>query len=232
MIVAIHQPQFMPWLGYFDKIDKADAFCFLDNVQYKKNEWQNRNRLKTAQGAQWLTVPVRYRFPQKIHEVEINNTENWRRRHLNTLQTNYRKTPHFNVYYGLFEDIYSRDWRYLSDLNIFATLQLMAALGLEQKQIVRASELTLNENPTQRLVDICQFLGGDVYLAGRDGASYMDMERFQSSEINVVVQEFDHPSYLQRFGAFVSHLSVVDMLFCCGPKSLDITRGQHSPIRP
>jgi len=224
MIVAIHQPQFMPWLGYFDKIDKADVFCFLDNVQYKKNEWQNRNRLKAAQGKQWLTVPVRFRFPQTIYEVEINNNEKWRRKHLQALHTNYRKASYFNSYFGVFEDIYSREWRNLSDLNIYTTLQLMAALGLEQTQTVRASELTLSDEPTQRLIDICHVHGGDVYLAGEGGASYMAMERFEGSGIDVVFQEFRHPSYDQLYGTFVSHLSVVDLLFCCGPESLEILR--------
>ncbi|CAB5137825.1 hypothetical protein D3OALGA1CA_3660 [Olavius algarvensis associated proteobacterium Delta 3] len=230
MIVAIHQPQFMPWLGYFDKIDKADVFCFLDDVQYKKNEWQNRNRLKTAQGTQWLTVPVRYRFPQKIHEVAINNKENWRRKHLQALSTNYRKAPCFRAYFEIFEDIYAREWRNLTDLNIFATTQLMAALGLGQTQTVRASELTKSQEPTQRLIDICRLSGGDVYLSGRDGALYMDMDRFQGSGVDVVFQDFHHPSYTQLYGDFVSHLSVVDLLFCCGSGSLEIIRSQNPPI--
>jgi len=231
MIVAIHQPQFMPWLGYFDKIDKADVFCFLDNVQYKKNEWQNRNRLKTAQGMQWLTVPVRFRFPQMINEVEINNSENWRRKHLQALHTNYRKAPYFNAYIQVFEDMYSRDWRYLSDLNIFATTQLMTALGLEQTRTVRASELTLSRDPTQRLIDICRVFGGDVYLAGQGGASYMAMEQFEGTGIDVVFQDFRHPSYEQLYGEFLSHLSSLDLLFCCGPDSLNIIRHDNPPIR-
>ena len=231
MVVAIHQPQFMPWLGYFDKIQKADVFCFLDNVQYKKNEWQNRNRLKTAQGMQWLTVPVRYRFPQTINEVEINSNEAWRRKHLQALHTNYRKAPYFDTYLGVFEDIYSREWKYLSELNIFVTIQLMAALGLETTRTVRASELSLSQDPTQRLIDICRSCGGDVYLAGQDGAAYMAMDRFESTGIDVIFQDFQHPTYTQLYGEFISHLSVVDLLFCCGPDSLDIIRRHNPPIR-
>ena len=85
----------MPWLGYFDKMDRADAFALLDNVQYKKNEWQNRNRIRTAQGKQWLTVPVRFKFPALINEVSINNDENWRNKHWQALRTNYAKAPHW-----------------------------------------------------------------------------------------------------------------------------------------
>ena len=110
LIVTIHQPQYLPWIGYFDKINQVDAFCFLDNVQFKKNEWQNRNRIKTAQGWQWLTVPVKHRFPQTIEEVEINDTVNWRRKHLQALATNYKKTPYFDEYIEFFEDVYSNEW--------------------------------------------------------------------------------------------------------------------------
>ena len=98
MIVAVHQPQYLPWLGYFDKMAKADIFCYLDNVQYKKNEWQNRNRIKTAQGWQWLTVPVSYRFPQKINQVGINRTTAWGKKHLQAFDTNYGRAPFYSRY--------------------------------------------------------------------------------------------------------------------------------------
>ena len=110
MIVAIHQPQYLPWLGYFDKIRRADAFCFLDNVQYKKNDWQNRNRLKTAQGWQWLTVPVHYRYPQKISEVTINNAAKWKNKHLQALISNYSRAPFFKEISDIFEKAYSEHW--------------------------------------------------------------------------------------------------------------------------
>jgi hypothetical protein len=93
LIVAVHQPQYLPWLGYFDKIRRADIFSYLDCVQYKKNDWQNRNRIKTSQGWQWLTVPVRFQFPEKICEVKINQTVKWHKKHLQALVTNYRRAP-------------------------------------------------------------------------------------------------------------------------------------------
>ena len=96
MIVSVHQPQYLPWLGYFDKIDKADAFVLLDNVQFKKNEWQNRNKIKAAAGGQWLTVPVMYRFPQLINEVEINNRERWQHKQQQALISNYKKAPYWS----------------------------------------------------------------------------------------------------------------------------------------
>lgn len=220
MIIAVHQPQYLPWLGYFDKMRKADVFCYLDNVQYKKNEWQNRNRIKTVRDPQWLTVPVRYRFPQKINEVEINNSVNWRRKHLHAMVTNYSKAAYFSEYIEFFEEVYSMEWRTLSELNVFLIDRIREMLNLQEKQTVLASKLDLSSEPTGRLVDICKVLGGDTYLSGPDGVKYMNMEKFEQQGIKVVVQEFRHPEYPQLYGDFVSHLSIVDLLFNCGPESL------------
>lgn len=221
MIVAIHQPQYLPWLGYFDKIIKADAFCYLDNVQYKKNEWQNRNRIKTAQGRQWLTVPVSYRFPQKINEVKINNTVNWKRKHLQAMITNYSKAPFFAEYIGFFEEVYSKDWELISELNVYLIGRMQEMLNIKEKRTVLASTLSLSDDPTERLIDICKTLEGDTYLSGQDGAKYMDLERFKANGIEVSVQDFIHPEYPQLFGDFASHLSIVDLLFNCGPETLE-----------
>jgi hypothetical protein len=222
LIVAIHQPQYLPWLGYFDKIRRADVFCFLDNVQYKKNDWQNRNRIKNAQGWQWLTVPVHYRYPQKISEVTINNACKWRNKHLQALISNYRRAPFFNEMSNIFEQAYSENWESISDLNIFLIKQLGTALGLNHKSYVRASDFTLSEDPTNRLVDICKAIGADTYLAGQDGIKYMNMDNFRQVGIQMIFQDFQHPLYPQIFGAFQSHMSVVDLLFNCGAKSLEI----------
>ena len=226
MIVAIHQPQFLPWLGYFHKMMMADAFCLLDNVQFKKNEWQNRNRIKTAAGWQWLTVPVQYRFPQKICEVPVNEGIDWRRKHLGSLDNNYRKSKYFTEYFDLMEKIYSRTWDFIANLNCHLIMELRMILGLESKQMILASEIPdLSEDPTQRLIDICRYLGGDIYLAGADGPKYMDMTAFAKQGIDVMVQEFKHPVYPQRYGTFASHLSIIDLLFNCGPESARIIAG-------
>lgn len=214
-IVSIHQPQFMPWLGYFNKIFRAHDFVFLDNVQYKKNEWQNRNRIKASAGPQWLTAPNTYKFPQKINEVRINNAENWRHKHLQALITNYSKAPYFKKYMPAFEEFYSREWEFLVDLNI-ASVQLLLKLFHIEKSCPRSSEMELRETPNERLIDICEKLGADTYLAGVDGAKYMDLELFKNEEIEVVFQEFIHPRYPQLFGDFISHLSAIDLLFNCG----------------
>ena len=220
MIVAVHQPQYLPWLGYFDKIRQADIFCYLDSVQYKKNDWQNRNRIKTSQGWQWLTVPVRFQFPEKICDVKINPMVNWRKKHLQSLVTNYRRAPYFEKYFQVYEQIYSEDWEFVSELNIHFIERLAEALGLSQKPAVRSSQLELREDPTDRLIDICRAVEADTYLAGQDGMNYMDLERFKDNGIEVIIQDFKHPIYPQMFNEFQSHMSVVDLLFNCGPGSL------------
>jgi hypothetical protein len=228
LIVAVHQPQYLPWIGYFDKMRRADVFCYLDDVQYKKNEWQNRNRIKTAQNWQWLTVPVRYRFPEKINEVQINNTIRWNQKHLQALITNYSRAPYFNAYISIFEDVFSEAWDLISDLNIHLIGRLKDALQLQEKKTIISSQLELRNEPTDRLIDICKALGADTYLAGQGAADYMDLSRFEKNGLKVIVQDFKHPVYPQLFKEFQSHLSIVDLLFNCGPASLEIIREANS----
>jgi len=224
MIVAIHQPQYLPWLGYFDKIRRCDAFVFLDNVQFKKNEWQNRNKIKTSQRPQWLSVPVLHRFGQKIFEVKINNTVAWGKKHLQALITNYSKARYFNEHLEFFEKTYSQDWHYLVDLNIHTIHYLVKALGILEKKFARASEFKLREENTERLVDLCKLLGGDIYLSGKDGPKYLNLKEFEKEGIQVIFQDYRHPIYPQLYGDFEPCLSVIDLLFNCGPESLSILK--------
>jgi len=224
MIVAIHQPQYLPWLGYFDKMLKADVFCYLDTVQYKKNEWQNRNRIRTAQGWQWLTVPVRYRYPQKIGEVGIDNTTRWRHKHLQALITHYRRAPHFERTISVFEEIYARRWESIAELNLGVIRRLREMLGIGDKPDARASTLDCSEEPTDRLIDICRALGADTYLAGAGGAAYMDLARFEQRGVRVIFQKFEHPVYPQVYAGFEPRLSTVDLVFNCGPESAAVIR--------
>lgn len=219
-VVAIHQPQYLPWLGYFDKLERCDVFCLLDTVQYKKNEFQNRNRIKTAEGWQWLTVPVTYRFPQRIEEVGINQTVDWQRKHLQALKTNYSKAPFFETYYPSFEEFYQQSYDFLVQVNVACIQLLVELLGLERKLVLASSLPVETEDSTLRLVEICKNLGGDYYLSGRDGAKYIDVDMFQNHKIEVLFQDFKHPHYPQCYGPFEPNMSVVDLLFNCGPESL------------
>jgi len=224
MIVSIHQPQYIPWLGYFDKIASSDVFVFLDNVQFKKNEWQNRNRIKTVEAWQWLTVPVIHRYTQKICEVKINNTIQWGKKHYNALVTNYSKTPFFKDYLPFLEKTYAQDWKHLADINIHFIRFLVEALGLSETKFTLASDYETREDRTGRLVDLCKQLGGDIYLSGRDGAKYLNLKEFAEEGLEVRFQDYIHPHYPQLFGDFKPFLSIIDLLCNCGPESLSILR--------
>jgi len=226
MIIAIHQPQYLPWLGYFDKIDKSDIFVFLDDVQFKKNEWQNRNRTKTAGrgGWQWITVPVIHRFGQKINEVKINNQENWCKKHLHQLETNYFKSPHFLQCYDFLKETYARKWENLSEVNIYFIEYLTKTLGIK-KQLVKSSDLKVIGEKTDRLVNICKMLNASTYLSGVGAKEYIELKKFESEKIKVIFQDFHHPVYKQLYGEFIPNLSVGDLLFNYGDESLKILRG-------
>ncbi|MGA1867616.1 MAG: WbqC family protein [bacterium] len=216
MIAAIHQPQYMPWIGYMNKIAHADVFVILDTVQYKKNEWQNRNRIKTAAGSQWITVPVCYHYPEKILEVKINNTVRWGAKHYASLVTNYHRAPYFNVYADFFKETLSTQWEFLADLNVFIIESLTHIWGLNTN-IIRAHTISVSaQNPTARLVDICLALGADTYLSGRDGMKYMDMKQFADNGIKVIFQQFSSVVYPQLFHEFIPNLSSIDLLLNCG----------------
>ena len=224
MIVAVHQPQYLPWLGYFDKIDRAHLFVLLDIVQFKKNEWQNRNRIKTAQGWQWLTVPVAYRFLQRINQVKINLQSNWARKHLLTLKNNYSKAPYFADYFSAFENILTQNWQWIATLNIRLVRELTELLGIPTPLRLASEMGDFPEDPDERLIAICKHLGAETYLAGIGGKNYMELRRFEKAGIEVVFQEFKHPVYPQLYGDFLPNLSVIDLLFNCGEQSLKIIR--------
>lgn len=221
MIVTIHQPQYLPWLGYFHKIDSSDLFIILDNVQYVKNDWQNRNRIKTSQGWQWVTVPVLFHHRERIKDVRINNREHWRRKHLHALLTNYSPAPYFREYFPAFERAYAEEWSTLLAVNLFFVRHLISVLGLKVETVL-ASQFPEVEDATERLVALCKQVGAKCYLSGTMGKQYLNLKRFKEEGIELVFQDFRHPVYPQLFGEFQPNMSVVDLLFNCGPDSLSI----------
>jgi WbqC-like protein family len=225
MIVSIHQPQYLPWLGYFDKIDRADVFVLLDTVQYKKNEWQNRNRIKTARGAQWLTVPVTHHYPQLICEVGVNSRERWQHRQRQALVTNYRKAPFWGHLEELFEEIFSRPWETISELNIHVVKRLAAILGIETPIHVASGLGSFPEDPDERLIALTKLFGAGTYLAGNGGHGYMDMRKYEQAGIEVLFQDYRHPRYDQLFGEFEANMSVIDLIYNHGDESHSILRG-------
>jgi len=226
MIVSVHQPQYLPWLGYFDKIDRADVFVLLDDVQFKKNEWQNRNKIKTASGAQWLTVPVTYRFPQLINEVEINSKERWQHKQQQALISNYKKAPHWDALDKFFADLFQAQWQTISQVNIHVVRELVKILGITTPLHVSSEIGQFPEDPDERLIAITKHFGADTYLAGSGGHDYMDITKFEKNSIKVLFQDYNHPIYTQLFGDFLPYMSVIDLIFNHGGDSLKILRGK------
>ena len=221
-IVGIHQPNFLPWIGYFYKIAKSDVFVLLDNVQYAKNSFINRNKIKTSQGAAWLTVPVSFKFGQLINKVKINNETNWREKHLKTLEMNYKKAKFFEVVFNKIEQIYySRDWGNLRNFNIELIKFAILYLRLNRK-LVKASDLGVQGKGTELLIQITKKVNGDTYLSGFGGAKYQDEQLFVQEGIELKYYNFHHPKYDQCWKDFIPNLSIIDLFFNVGPESIKL----------
>ena len=229
MRIAVHQPQFMPWLGYFDKMDKVDVFVLLDNVQFKKNEFQNRNKIKTSNNCIWLTVPVNFSFGDNISDVRIDNKHDWQKKHMHALQTNYGKAMFFKDYQPALEELYKRQYAFLSLLNI-DTINLIKEMFSIKTEVVTASSIQdLSEEPTERLLDICRHFNADTYQAGSGGKTYMECERFKDAGIKLLFQHFVHPEYKQLYDTFEPLMSAIDFIFNAG-NNFDLVRGLNKEL--
>lgn len=229
--IAIMQPTFLPWIGYFDLIDQADAFVFLDNVDFTKQSWQQRNRIKTANGVQWLTVPILWRghSGQKILDVKINQAYKYKEKHIKTITQSYCKAPFFNLYVEEFSNIFVEPYQKICKLNIDLIVWLCKKLGMETT-FIRSSELEINGDKVERLINICRAFDADCYLSPPGSREYIEENNlFISNNIELMYHNFQHPHYSQLHGDFVPYLSVIDLIFNEGPNSLDIIR--NAPIK-
>lgn len=227
MIVGIHQLHYLPWLRYFHKIMNSDVFVVYDDVQFTKNDWQNRNRIKGANNDIILTVPIIQRHQQNLQEVEINNTIRWSDKHWKSLLTHYNQAKYFLEHKDFFCDIYAKDWQRLNDLNRELLLYLVDALGIKT-EIVFSSNLNIKGNGTIRLINVCRAVGADTYLSGMHAVEeYLDVNQFEQEGIKLITQNWRCPQYEQLFmrQGFVKDLSIVDLLFNCGNRSLEILTG-------
>jgi hypothetical protein len=209
--LAAHQPAYLPWLGYFERIARVEMFVFLDTVQFEKNSFINRNRIKTPQGAQWLTIPVRTRghLDGTLRDTQIDNSKNWRADHLKAISLNYRKAPQFAERFGKLEALYAQYEDNLAEL-CWQQLQFwLAELGITTR-LVRASDLALSSRKSELVLDICRSLAAEHYLSGALGRDYLDEAAFAAAGIEVSYQAFSPPSYPQLWGEFVPGLSVLD----------------------
>jgi hypothetical protein len=225
MKISVHQPHYHPWIGYFNKIAASDIFVYLDNVQYKKREFQNRNKIRTNTGWSWITVPVvtKGKYFQPISRVEIDNSDSWTKSHWELIKSNYRKSKHFAVYEDYFEQIYSTKWERLIDLNVAINKYLFEAFDVDTK-VVFESALDISATSTERIIQICKVLKADEYITGQGANSYLDQAEFEEAGIKLTWQKFSHPEYEQVYEGFEPYMSAVDFLFNCGKDCIDIIK--------
>lgn len=237
MIVGILQPSYLPWVGYFDQILKSDVFVLYDTVQYDKNGWRNRNRIRTTNGdSQWLTVPVltKGKSGQLLKDVRINNSDKWKEKHIKSMRQNYSRVPGYRKYCeSLFATIESSNDS-LCDLNESLIKLMCYHLGVKTK-IVRSSVLDIQytEDREDRLIQIIKHFGGETFIEGSSGRDYVHAEKFKNAGVGVWFQEYRHPEYPQgQCGShvFVPYMSAIDLLFNCCERSLGIIKlgGSHA----
>ena len=219
MIIAIHQPNYLPYLGFFEKMKQSDIFVIYDDAQFNKEDFQHRNKIRIYHGWKYLTVPVKKkRMP--ITDIGIRNELlmkgiPWQEAHLKEIRDNYKDTPYYTSYEDHLEAIYTYKYDRLIDLNMGIINFLKNAFNIET-EIIFASELGFTSQSTERLADITEVLGGNVYLSGPAGRDYLDVLPFESRGINVEFQDFKHPVYKQRYDGFIPNMSAIDALFNVG----------------
>ncbi len=231
--VVVLQPGYLPWLGFFDQLRRADVFVYYDDVQFDTHGWRNRNRIKTQDGAQWLTVPVRHGGlgQPRVMEVEIDARAPWARKHVATLKQAYARAPHVARYLPELEEVLERRWERLVDLDLAVVDIVRGWLGLERR-IELASRLGIDGQQSERLLRICRHFDARTYYSGAAARSYLDVGLFERHGVHVAWQDFAHPVYPQLHGTFVPYLSIVDLVFNCGSESRAVLEGRSAGSTP
>jgi hypothetical protein len=225
--LVVLQPGYLPWLGYFDLLSKADVFVHYDDVQFDKHGWRNRNRVKGPKGAIWLTVPVLHhgRGAQSILDVEIDDRRDWRRKHLSTIGQLYAHATFVDSILPRLREIIERPWPRLVDLDLALIDWLAEEIGISTP-CYRASQLDIGGDRIERLVNLCKYFGASRYISGNAARDYLDVTRFAAAGIEVVWHDYAHPTYAQQHGEFVPYLSVLDLVLNVGARSLSVLSQQ------
>jgi hypothetical protein len=222
---VILQPSYIPWRGYFDQIRRADLFIFYDDVQYDKHGWRNRNQIKTAQGRQWLTIPVHSKGVTEgiaIKDIRIDWSKPWVKNHLKALTFAYKKSPYFQEYLPVLESFYSRRDECLADFTIETTVLISRELGITATRFMRSSELTgINGIKTERLIQILRYVGASHYISGPSARSYLATEKFDQAGITLEYMEYNYPEYPQLYPPFDPYVTILDLLFMAGERAPD-----------
>lgn len=229
MNVAIHQPEHLPWLGFFHKMVKSDIFVILDNVQFRKNYYQNRNKVRISTGWSWVAVPITHTLKTLIKDVAISDNPNWKRKWHNMIYLSYKKSPFFDAYYKDIDSALHADCGSLSEFNIILIKLLCKFLNINTR-LVYASQIGVSGSGSGLILDICKKLNATIYISGVSGREYLKLDDFVRENIEVIFQEFHHPIYKQLYEPFIPCMSTIDLLFNHGYDSLDIINGKGVPV--
>jgi hypothetical protein len=220
---VILQPSYIPWRGFFDLVHRADVFVFYDDVQYDKHGWRNRNRVKTAQGTKWLTIPVLSRGNVSeglaLKDTRIAWAEDWAKKHAATITQSYRRAPFFASYAPLVERFYAQRPELLCDFAIATTIELARVLEISGTRFVRSSELGVEGSKTGRLVEIVKRVGADLYLSGPSAKDYLDETLFRDAGVGVEYMAYQYPELDQLHPPYDPQVTVLDLLFMKGPEA-------------
>lgn len=226
---VILQPNYIPWKGYFDLINRADIFVFYDDVKYTKRDWRNRNKIKTQHGVKWITIPVinKGKFDQLIKDVIMDENSGWREKHWDQLRHNYAKTKYYQMYCDKIKKMYDNKISNLCDFNIAFTLLISEILGIKTK-CIRSSDLNTNGSQSEKLIQICKKLEITHYLSGPSAADYIDDNKFKREKIEVTYHEYLYTTYHQLYGDFEHNVTILDLIFNCGEESSKYIWGENS----
>ena len=227
MKIAIHQPNYLPWIGFFDKLDQVDKFVLLDKALHSKSGFLNRNKIKTPQGIYVLTVPIKNKeIP--INELQIASNHNWQYKHWKIIESNYKNCPYWNDYKDGFKQIYQKQWDKIVPLNVALIRHIKTLLNITTELFLESDFHIDFGSKNTRNVNITSHLNGTIYLSGTGARAYNDINEFNDYHIQLIYQDFNHPIYPQRWGDFQSNLSIIDMLFNCGPETINILRNNRN----
>jgi len=212
MIMSAHQPAYLPWLGYLDKIKRSDVFIFLDTVQFEKNSFTNRNKIKTQNGPLWLSIPVikTDHFDKIMREMPIDNSTHWQRKHLNSIQMAYSKAPNFKNLFPRLQELYAKKYEYLVDATWDHLMFWVDILQIKTK-IIKSSSLGVFSKKSDLVFDLCKAVNADYYISGALGKDYLEVKKFENANIKVEFQNYKHPIYPQLYGEFLPNMGVVDL---------------------
>lgn len=223
MIATIHQPAYFPWVIYFQRIADSDIHVVLDNVQYEKNSFINRNKIRSSNSWFWLTVPIKHDKPLAelmIHEVQIDGNH-WQKKHWKSLYQQYHTAPYFKKYADYFEDFYKKEWKNLIDLCLDSMSFFLKELHISTP-IVRSSEMALTQKKSSLVLEICEMNSVTHYISGEYGKDYLDTDAFERSGVAVEYRDYPLKPYPQHHGGFEYAMAIVDLLFNCGPHARNI----------